>query len=104
MSRVLRRDDVQDYIELLSDTWVLEQETSFLLRGDYGEEAYHEVCRNVDPSSRRRNNVAMVGQMLAKYACGVRSDHARKAYNSLTEEVQDKANETISNLIGELIS
>jgi len=45
----------------------------------------------------------MVGQMLAKYACGVRSDHARKAYNSLTEEVQDKANEIISNLIGELI-
>ena len=103
MSRVLRREDVQDYIGLLSDTWVLEQETMFLLRGDYGEDAYHEVRKNVDLNSRRRNNVAMIGQMLAKYACGVRSDHARKAYNSLTEEAQDKANEIISDLLGKVL-
>ena len=103
MSRVLRREDVQDYIGLLSDTWVLEQETMFLLRGDYVEDAYHEVRKNVDLNSRRRNNVAMIGQMLAKYACGVRSDHARKAYNSLTEEVQDKANEIISDLLGKVL-
>ena len=93
-------ENLNDYKEMLLDADYLEQEASYLLCGNYGEETYLEAKRVL---KSRMNKVAWISQHIAEIVFNLTSQQARKVYLSLSANEQQKANKVLTDLISEYL-
>lgn len=96
----IRKERKAQWKEMMQDIDAIKEETKRILEGLWGlpamEVAHHSI------NTKRINEVARIGQLIAIKTCGCPDRESRAAWNELPQKAREAVNNAIKEIIAEM--